>query len=97
MLHKQERRKKRVKISSMNTKMRDERRGGGAPGARAEIHPQLVEMTVMEQVVPLQPMEDHAKQISTPQFMEDPILEQVNIFPEGTAAHGEPTLVQGKL
>lgn len=44
----------------MTAKVRDkERRGGeGAPGARAEIPPQPVERTVVEQTSTLQPVED---------------------------------------
>ncbi|GAB0182867.1 hypothetical protein GRJ2_000752000 [Grus japonensis] len=54
--------KKGVKIcernNSADTKVSEERGGGGAPGAGAEIPLQPVEKTMVRQAVALQPMED---------------------------------------
>ncbi|GAB0183645.1 AN1-type zinc finger protein 5-like [Grus japonensis] len=71
-------------------------RGGGAPGARAEIPLQLLEKTMVRQAVPLQPMEKTMVRQPVPlqpmevdggagihfQPVEDPTLEQVEA-PEG--------------
>jgi len=45
--------------NSADTKARERRRGGGAPGARAEIPLQPVEKTMVRQAVTLQSMEVH--------------------------------------
>lgn len=49
---------KSMRKSPEDTKVK-ERRGGGDPGTRAKIPLQPVEKIMVEQVVPLQPMEEH--------------------------------------
>ena len=58
------------------------RRGGGAPGAGAEIPLQPLEKTMVRQAVLLQPMEVHGGAEIPLQPMEDPRPEQVET-PEG--------------
>ncbi|KAK4810779.1 hypothetical protein QYF61_008751, partial [Mycteria americana] len=52
--------RKRERNNHADTKVREEGRGGGAPGTRAEILLQPVVKTMVRQVVPLQPMEVHS-------------------------------------
>ncbi|KAK4806186.1 hypothetical protein QYF61_001109 [Mycteria americana] len=59
------------------------RRGGGAPGARAEIPLQPVLKTVVRQAVPLQPMEVNSGADIYLQPVEDPTLEQVDTHEGG--------------
>ncbi|GAB0210103.1 hypothetical protein GRJ2_003476100 [Grus japonensis] len=59
------------------TKVSEE--GGGAPGARAEIPLQPMEKTMVQQAVPLQPMEVDSGADIHLQPVEDPTLEQVDV------------------
>ena len=51
--------RKRERNSPADTKVSEEGGGGGAPGDGAESPLQPMEKTMVEQVVPLQSMEDH--------------------------------------
>ena len=66
-----------MRIIPVITRVREEGKGGGAPGARAEIPLQPVGKTMVRQVVPLLPMEVHSAADIHLQPMEDPMLEQV--------------------
>jgi len=64
--------------NSVVTKVSAEGGEGGALVARAEIHLQPVEKTMVSQAVPLQPMEVHAGADIHLQTMEGPTPEQVD-------------------
>jgi len=64
--------------NSADTRVSEEGEGGGAPGARAEIHLQPVEKTMVRQAVPLQPMEGHNGGDVCLHPVEDPTPEQVD-------------------
>ena len=61
-----------------DTKVSEEGRGGGAPGAGADIPLQPMGKTMVRQAVPLQPMEVHGGADLHLQPMEDPMPEQVD-------------------
>ncbi|KAK4828522.1 hypothetical protein QYF61_026944 [Mycteria americana] len=65
-------------ISDGDIKVSEEGRGGGAPGARAEIPLQPLVKTTVRQAVPLQPMEVNGGADIHVQPMEDPTVEQVD-------------------
>ncbi|GAB0183170.1 acid sphingomyelinase-like phosphodiesterase 3b [Grus japonensis] len=64
--------------NSADTKVSEEGRGGGAPGAGAEIPLQPMEKTMVRQAGPLQPMEVNGGADIHLQPLEDPTLEQVD-------------------
>jgi len=64
--------------NSADTKVSEEARGGGMPGAGSEIPLQPVEKTMVRQSVLLQPMKVHGEADIYLQLMEDPLLEQVD-------------------
>jgi len=64
--------------SSADTKVSEDRGGGGAPGARAEILLQLVKKAMVRQVVPLQSIEVYSGADIHLHPVEEPILEQVD-------------------
>jgi len=68
--------------NSANTKGSEEGAGGGTPGVRAEILLQLMEKTMVRQVVPLRPMEVHGGADIHLQLVEDPTPEQIDV-PKG--------------
>ncbi|OPJ90406.1 hypothetical protein AV530_009191 [Patagioenas fasciata monilis] len=70
--------------NSANAKVSEEGRGGGAPGAGAEIPLQPMLKTMVRQAVPLQPMEVHGGADIHLQPVEDLMLEQVD------ASNGKP-------
>ncbi|GAB0207812.1 epimerase family protein SDR39U1 [Grus japonensis] len=61
--------------NSADTKVSEEGRGGGAPGARAEIPLQSMEKTMVRQAILLQPIEDDGGADIHLQSVEDPTLE----------------------
>lgn len=65
--------------NSIETKVKEEGGEGDAPGARAEIILQFKENTMVMNIVPLQPMEDHLEQISTLHPVEDSKPEQEDV------------------
>ncbi|GAB0207745.1 AN1-type zinc finger protein 5-like [Grus japonensis] len=69
--------------NSADTKVSEDRRGGSAPHARAEIPLQPMEKTMERQAVPLQPMEDDGGADIHLQPVEDPTPEQVDV-PRGS-------------
>jgi len=79
--------------NSVDTKVSEEGRGGGASGAKAEIPLQPVEQTMVSQAVPLQPMEVHSGADICLQLMKDPMLEQVDAQ-RRLSLHREPVLEQ---
>ncbi|XP_072707914.1 uncharacterized protein [Ciconia boyciana] len=64
--------------SPADTKASEERGGGGAPGAGAEIPLQPLVKTMVRQAVPLQPMEVHGGADIHLQPVEDPTPERVD-------------------
>jgi len=64
--------------SPADTKVSEEGGGEGAPGAGEEIPLQPVEKTMVKQVVPLQPMEDHSAAGIHVQPVEYSTLEQLD-------------------
>ena len=68
-----------MRNSFADTKVSEERGGGGAPGTAAEVPLWPVEGPMVEQAVSLQPMGPTVEQISTLQPMVELPVEQVDV------------------
>jgi len=80
--------------SPAGTEVREGGGRGGAAGARAETPLQPVERTMVEQIHTLQPVEETVVEQVFPCNLWIGTRQCRRVFPEGTAACGEPMLEQ---